>query len=191
MTRHQKLAPSHGFAHFMVFALVGCSMGPSVSGSFDRSLDVSGPIRLELNNVSGDVTIVGSAGQQSPRARRCPCLGIRDGQSRRNAWTTSLPGPPSNSRVPLSGSEKKPRACATSLLPIRSKCPAKQKSARRVFLDHNPFATCAAQCRLTQSLGRFTRRTSAGKLSCLRSVDPSSQRNCGDDVRATSVSGKT
>jgi len=38
----------------------GCAMGPSVSGSFDRTLTVSGPIRLELNNASGDVSIVGS-----------------------------------------------------------------------------------------------------------------------------------
>src|SRR5580658_10119428 len=60
MTRHHKLA-----AHFAllatVVALAGCQMGPSVSGSFDRSLDVSGPIRLELSNVAGDVAIVGSA----------------------------------------------------------------------------------------------------------------------------------
>ncbi len=40
--------------------LAGCQMGPSVSGSFERSLDVSGPIRVELNNVAGDVSIVGS-----------------------------------------------------------------------------------------------------------------------------------
>jgi DUF4097 and DUF4098 domain-containing protein YvlB len=60
MTRHHKLA-----AHFALLAIVvalgGCQMGPSVSGSFDRSLDVSGPIRLELSNVAGDVAIVGSA----------------------------------------------------------------------------------------------------------------------------------
>jgi Putative adhesin len=38
----------------------GCAMGPSVSGSFDRTLSVNGPIRLELNNTSGDVSITGS-----------------------------------------------------------------------------------------------------------------------------------
>src|SRR5271168_3513115 len=41
--------------------LAGCQMGPTVSGSFDRSLDVSGPIRLELSNVAGEISIVGSA----------------------------------------------------------------------------------------------------------------------------------
>src|ERR1700676_1452734 len=39
----------------------GCAMGPSASGSFDRTLTVSGPIRLELNNASGDVSITGSS----------------------------------------------------------------------------------------------------------------------------------
>lgn len=38
-----------------------CAVGPSVSGSFDRTLTVNGPIRLELANASGDVSITGSA----------------------------------------------------------------------------------------------------------------------------------
>jgi DUF4097 and DUF4098 domain-containing protein YvlB len=37
----------------------GCAMGPSVNGSFDRTLSVTAPIRLELANASGDVTITG------------------------------------------------------------------------------------------------------------------------------------
>jgi DUF4097 and DUF4098 domain-containing protein YvlB len=41
--------------------LAGCESGPSVSGAFDRSFNVTGPIRLELNNASGDVNITGSA----------------------------------------------------------------------------------------------------------------------------------
>src|ERR1700674_5859417 len=46
---------------FAALASAGCAMGPSVSGSFDRTLSVKGPIRLELNNTSGDVSITGSA----------------------------------------------------------------------------------------------------------------------------------
>jgi DUF4097 and DUF4098 domain-containing protein YvlB len=60
MMRHHKLAAPIVLLSIVV-ALAGCQMGPSVSGSFERSLDVSGPIRLELSNVSGDVSIVGSA----------------------------------------------------------------------------------------------------------------------------------
>jgi len=39
----------------------GCNSGPSVSGAFDRNYNVSGPLRLELTNASGDVDITGSA----------------------------------------------------------------------------------------------------------------------------------
>lgn len=46
---------------FAALATAGCAMGPSASGSFDRTLTVSGPIRLEINNTSGDVSITGSA----------------------------------------------------------------------------------------------------------------------------------
>jgi hypothetical protein len=40
---------------------IGCKMGPSASGIFDRTLSVSGPIRLELSNTSGDVSITGGS----------------------------------------------------------------------------------------------------------------------------------
>src|SRR5580704_12157305 len=60
MTRNHKLAAPIALLTLVV-TLAGCQMGPSVSGSFDRSLDVSGPMRLELSNVAGDVSIVGSA----------------------------------------------------------------------------------------------------------------------------------
>jgi hypothetical protein len=39
----------------------GCAMGPSADGSFDRTLTVAGPIRLEMSNTSGDVSITGSS----------------------------------------------------------------------------------------------------------------------------------
>src|SRR5256885_13132898 len=41
--------------------LAGCNSGASLSGTFDRHYNVSGPIRLELTNASGDVDITGSA----------------------------------------------------------------------------------------------------------------------------------
>jgi Putative adhesin len=43
-----------------VAVIAGCNSGPSVSGAFDRSYDVTGPIRLELNNASGDADITGT-----------------------------------------------------------------------------------------------------------------------------------
>jgi hypothetical protein len=44
-----------------VAAFAGCNVGPSVSGNFDRTISVTAPIRLELANASGDVSITGSA----------------------------------------------------------------------------------------------------------------------------------
>ena len=58
--RHRNFAALTGLL-FAGLASAGCAMGPSVSGSFDRTLSVSGPIRLELTNTSGDVSITGGA----------------------------------------------------------------------------------------------------------------------------------
>jgi DUF4097 and DUF4098 domain-containing protein YvlB len=60
MMKHRAFA---SLAGSLAIALLnaGCAMGPEASGSFDRTLSVSGPIRLELNNTSGDVSITGSA----------------------------------------------------------------------------------------------------------------------------------
>lgn len=44
-----------------LFLLAGCSSGPSITKDFNKELSVSGPIRLELSNVAGDVQISGSA----------------------------------------------------------------------------------------------------------------------------------
>ncbi|HMI51602.1 MAG TPA: DUF4097 family beta strand repeat-containing protein [Candidatus Saccharimonadales bacterium] len=41
--------------------LPGCSSGPSIAKEFDRDFTVSGPVRLEISNASGDVQITGSA----------------------------------------------------------------------------------------------------------------------------------
>src|SRR5712691_4862083 len=43
-----------------IVVLAGCYNGPAVSGAFDRNFSVTGPIRLELTNASGDVDITGS-----------------------------------------------------------------------------------------------------------------------------------
>lgn len=42
-------------------AVAGCAVGPSVTGDFDRTITVTGPIRLELASASGDVSITGSS----------------------------------------------------------------------------------------------------------------------------------
>jgi DUF4097 and DUF4098 domain-containing protein YvlB len=60
MARHRSFRLPLTF--FLAIAvLASCNSGPSVIGAFDRTYTVTGPIRLELNNASGDVDITGSA----------------------------------------------------------------------------------------------------------------------------------
>ncbi|HKW63875.1 MAG TPA: DUF4097 family beta strand repeat-containing protein [Candidatus Acidoferrum sp.] len=63
MARYRK---TRGFlpllpALFALAVLGGCNTGVAATGNFDRSFNVSGPIRLELSNASGDVNITGSS----------------------------------------------------------------------------------------------------------------------------------
>ncbi len=60
MTRYRNLGTLLALIAAL-FALPGCATGPAVTGSFDRNYTVTGPIRLELSNASGDVNITGSA----------------------------------------------------------------------------------------------------------------------------------
>ena len=41
-------------------SLAACGFGPTEHGTFDRTLDVSGPLRLELATASGAVRIKGT-----------------------------------------------------------------------------------------------------------------------------------
>jgi DUF4097 and DUF4098 domain-containing protein YvlB len=42
-------------------SLAACGIGPTEHGSFDRTLDVSGPLRLELTSTAGGIRIKGTA----------------------------------------------------------------------------------------------------------------------------------
>jgi DUF4097 and DUF4098 domain-containing protein YvlB len=59
--RHKLAAPVMLILASPALASTGCAMGPAASGSFDRTLTVTAPIRLELANASGNVSITGSA----------------------------------------------------------------------------------------------------------------------------------
>lgn len=45
----------------LALGLASCGIGPGVTGSFDRTLDVTGPVRIELSNASGSVRISSAA----------------------------------------------------------------------------------------------------------------------------------
>src|SRR3981081_1883194 len=60
MARHRSFClPLVLFSAIVILA--GCNSGPSVSGAFDRSYNVNGPVLLELTNASAEVVITGSA----------------------------------------------------------------------------------------------------------------------------------
>lgn len=56
--------------HFLITAglaaaiAAGCGMGPVENGSFDRTLSVNGPIRLDLSDPAGDIRITGGPSNQ-------------------------------------------------------------------------------------------------------------------------------
>jgi hypothetical protein len=80
-----------------IVVLASCNSGPSVSGAFDRSYNVTGPIRLELNNASGDVDIACSAdGKVHVRGEvRASGFGFDDPQKR---LADTLANPPIEQR---------------------------------------------------------------------------------------------
>ncbi len=60
MTRCSRLAAPMG-SLAVALALAGCAFGPPATGSFERTLDVAGPIRLELSGAAGDISIKGTS----------------------------------------------------------------------------------------------------------------------------------
>ena len=60
MAYHRNLCPPLLLLSAILVS-AGCNSGPAVTGAFDRTFSVTGPIRVELANASGDVDITGSA----------------------------------------------------------------------------------------------------------------------------------
>jgi DUF4097 and DUF4098 domain-containing protein YvlB len=187
MTRHRKQAVHIALLIFAL-AFAGCSMGPSVSGSFDRSLDVSGPIRLELSNVAGDVSVVGSSdskvhvhadvrvsgfGFGSPQKRlddilRNPPVELKGDTLRIGKETTRL------RNVAITYSIEVPRDTAVNSTSVSGS--QSVKNVRGPVQAESVSGTVRAQ-----DVGREVKLSStSGTVTA---------ENCGDDVRATSVSG--
>jgi DUF4097 and DUF4098 domain-containing protein YvlB len=187
MARYHKLAAPIALL-IIVVALAGCQMGPSVSGSFDRSLDLSGPLRLELSNVAGDISIVGSAdgkvhvhgdvrvsgfGFGSPQKRlddivANPPVELKGDTLRVGKETTRL------RNVAISYSIEVPRDTA-----VNSASVSGSQSVRNL---RGPVQAASVSGAVRgQDIGKDVRLSStSGAVTA---------ENCGDDVRATSVSG--
>jgi DUF4097 and DUF4098 domain-containing protein YvlB len=187
MTRHHKLAAPIALLAIVV-ALAGCQMGPSVSGSFDRSLDVSGPIRLELSNVSGDVSVVGSAdGKVHVHGDvRVSGFGFGNPQKRLDDLVSSPP-------VELKGDTLRVGKETTRLhnvsityaIEVPRDTEVDSASVSGSQLVRNVRGPVQAA-----SVSGAVRGQDIGREAKLSSTSGSiTAENCGDDVRATSVSG--
>jgi len=71
----------------------GCGFGPAENGSFDKTLSVSGPARLEITNPSGEVRISGSATNQIKIRAEVHARGwlFQDGRKTLNEVTSNPP----------------------------------------------------------------------------------------------------
>lgn len=187
MTRHHRLAASIVLLVFAL-ALAGCQMGPSVSGMFDRSLDVSGPIRLELSNVAGNISIVGSAdnkvhvhgdvrvsgfGFGSPQKRLDDILANPPVELRGDTLRIGKDGARLRN-VSISYSVEVPQDTAVNSNSVSGS--QSVSGVRGPVQAESVSGTVHAQ-----DIGREVRLSStSGSVTA---------ENCGDDVRATSVSG--
>jgi DUF4097 and DUF4098 domain-containing protein YvlB len=173
---------------FSIVLLAGCQMGPSVSGSFERSLDVSGPIRVELSNVAGDVSIVGSAdGKVHVHGDvRVSGFGFGNPQSRLDNLVSNPP-------VELKGDTLRIGKDTTRLhnvlisysieVPRDTEVNSSSVSGSQIVRNvRGPVQASSVSGTVRgKDIGREVRLSSTSG-----SIDA---ENCGDDVRATSVSG--
>lgn len=169
-------------------ALAGCQMGPSVSGSFDRSLDVSAPIRLELSSVSGDVSIVGSAdGKVHVHGDvRVSGFGMGSPQSRLDDIVANPPVELKGDTLRIGKENARLRHVSISYAievprdtEVNSASVSGSQSVRNV---RGPVQ--ASSISGTVRGQDIDREVKLSSISGTVSAD-----NCGDDVRATSVSG--
>jgi DUF4097 and DUF4098 domain-containing protein YvlB len=187
MTRYRSLAASTALIAVVV-ALAGCQMGPSVSGSFDRSLDVSGPIRLELANISGDVAIVGSAdGKVHVHGNvRVSGFGFGSPQERLNSILSSPP-------VELKGDTlrvgKELSALRNVSISYDIQVPHQTEVSASSVSGSESIRNVAGPVR-AESVSGSVRVQDIGHEVRLSSTSGTVvAENCEDDARATSVSG--
>jgi hypothetical protein len=187
MTRHHRLAASTALLAVAI-ALAGCQMGPSVSGSFDRAFDVSGPLRLELANVAGDVAVVGSDDAKVHVHADVRVSGMGFGSPEKRLEDI-LADPPVELRGDtLRVGKENARLHNVSIsysieVPLESEVDSSSvsgsesiRSVRGPVQAHSVSGSVRVQ-----DIGREVKLSSvSGTIEA---------ENCGDDVRATSVSG--
>jgi DUF4097 and DUF4098 domain-containing protein YvlB len=163
-------------------------MGPSANGSFDRTLTVSGPIRLELNNTSGDVSITGSAdGKVHIHAlARASGMGFESPEKRLN---TLLANPPIEQHGATIRIGEEMRRLHNVSVSYTIEVPHDTEIASRVLSGGQTIENVRGPVKAEAASGsihasHIERQTQLSTLSgTIRAED------IGDDVRANSASG--
>ena len=173
---------------FAALASAGCAMGPSASGSFDRTLSVSGPIRLELNNTSGDVSITGSAdGKVHVHAdARSSGMGFESPEKRLNELLANPPIEQRGSTIHIGEEMRKLRNVSISYkieVPRDTEIASTLLSGTQTIQDvRGPVKAESASGSIR--VNHIERQTQISTLSGSIRAD-----NIGDDIRANSASG--
>jgi DUF4097 and DUF4098 domain-containing protein YvlB len=173
---------------FVAVTGAGCAMGPSVSGSFDRTLSVSGPIRLELNNTSGDVSITGSAdGKVHVHGdARASGIGFESPEKRLNELLASPPVEQHGNTIRIGEEMRRLRNVSVSYtieVPHDTEVASAVLSGAQTIQDvRGPVKAEAASGSIRVS--HIERQTQLSTLSGSIRAD-----NVGDDIHANSASG--
>ena len=172
----------------VALASAGCAMGPSVSGSFDRTLSVSGPIRLELNNTSGDVSITGSAdGKVHVHGdAHASGMGFESPEKRLNDLVANPPIEQHGATIRIGEEMRRLRNVSVSYVievPRDAEVASRVLSGAQIIQDvRGPVKAEAASGSIRVS--HIERQTQLSTLSGSIRAD-----NIGEDIRANSASG--
>jgi len=189
--RYRRIAAAAGLFGVVIAAAIaaaGCAMGPSATGSFDRTLSVNGPIRLELNNASGDVSITGSADGKVHVHDNAQAsgFGFESPEKRLNALMANPPIEQRGDTVRIGGDFHRARNLKISYeieVPRETEISSTVISGSQTILNvRGPVKADAASGSI--SVDHIERQTQLSTLSGFSHAD-----NIGDDLRASSASG--
>ncbi|MGB2669781.1 MAG: DUF4097 family beta strand repeat-containing protein [Candidatus Acidiferrum sp.] len=188
MTRHHRLGTSIAFIA-LTLALSGCQMGPAISGSFDRSLDVSGPIRLELSNVSGDVAIIGSADGKVHVHGDVRVSGFGFG-SPQERLSQILASPPVELKGDTLRVGKELSRLHNVSISYSVEVPRNTEVSSSSISGSQSVRNVAGPVRAESVSGSVLAQGIAHEVRLSSTSGTVEAQNCGDDVHATSISGR-
>jgi DUF4097 and DUF4098 domain-containing protein YvlB len=163
-------------------------MGPAATGSFDRTLSVKGPIRLELNNTSGDVSITGgSDGKVHIHAEaRASGMGFDSPEKRMSEFLANPPIEQRGDTIRIGEEMRRMHNLSISYVievPRETEVSSSVLSGAQTIQDlRGPVKAEAASGSIR--VKNIQRETQLSSLSGSIRAD-----NIGDDLRANSASG--